>query len=374
MNFDNTLATFGSDGGGEFKRDIDREESIGYSDGSFAAKWEPFATAEEPIVPQIDDKIRGMSYGYFANRGEITSKNGLASQRTMFNVGFNWTCLTVVNYQESYHSTNIFADHLRTPSDHDIESFVNAAHERGVKVCLKPMVHSQDNVWRAFISFPSHNMDDIDAYWKPWFESYKNFILHYAELAQKLGVEMFCIGCEMLGTEHREADWRYIISEVRRVYTGIVIYNTNHDHEDTQGWFDSLDYIGTSAYYPVGDPDNSYDDMVKKWTEIRYRLDAIAASRNKQFIFMEIGCRSVEGASAHPWDFNYDLPYSEEEQYNFYKSCMDVFYDDPYFAGVFWWDWPTYLPTSVGRDLYIHNKLTERYLHDFNAAKRQTKT
>ena len=160
MNFDNTLATFGSDGGGEFKRDIDREESIGYSDGSFAAKWEPFATAEEPIVPQIDDKIRGMSYGYFANRGEITSKNGLASQRTMFNVGFNWTCLTVVNYQESYHSTNIFADHLRTPSDHDIESFVNAAHERGVKVCLKPMVHSQDNVWRAFISFPSHNMDD----------------------------------------------------------------------------------------------------------------------------------------------------------------------------------------------------------------------
>jgi hypothetical protein len=48
---------------------------------------------------------------------------------------------------------------------------------------------------------------------------------------------------------------------------------------------------------------------------------------------------------------------------------MDVFYDDPYFAGVFWWDWPTYLPTSVGRDFYIHNKITETYLHDFNTAK-----
>ena len=367
---DNTVATFGSDGGGEFKRNIERDENIGYSDGCIPQTWEPFATAEKPIIPSIDEKILGMSYGYFANRGEITTRKGEISQDTMYYLMCNWTCLTVVNYQETWHSTNIFSDHLRTPSDHDIEAFVKKAHDSGVKVCLKPMVHSQDNVWRAFITFPSHNMDDVDAYWKPWFESYKNFILHYAELAQKLGVEMFCIGCEMLGSEHREKDWRYIISEVRRVYTGIVVYNTNHDHEDTQGWFDSLDYIGTSAYYPVGAANNSYKNMVMEWTKIRYRLDAIAESRGKQFIFMEIGCRSVEGGSAHPWDFNYDLPYSEEEQLNFYSSCMEVFYNDPYFAGVFWWDWPTYLPEAVGKDFYIHNKQTETWLRDFNCSKR----
>ena len=367
---DNTVATFGSDGGGEFKRNIERDENIGYSDGCIPQTWEPFATAEKPIIPSIDEKILGMSYGYFANRGEITTRKGEISQDTMYYLMCNWTCITVVNYQETWHSTNIFSDHLRTPSDHDIEAFVKKAHDSGVKVCLKPMVHSQDNVWRAFITFPSHNMDDVDAYWKPWFESYKNFILHYAELAQKLGVEMFCIGCEMLGSEHREKDWRYIISEVRRVYTGIVVYNTNHDHEDTQGWFDSLDYIGTSAYYPVGAANNSYKNMVMEWTKIRYRLDAIAESRGKQFIFMEIGCRSVEGGSAHPWDFNYDLPYSEEEQLNFYSSCMEVFYNDPYFAGVFWWDWPTYLPEAVGKDFYIHNKQTETWLRDFNCSKR----
>ena len=55
----------------------------------------------------------------------------------------------------------------------------------------------------------------------------------------------------MLGTEHRRYDWEYIIKEVRRVYRGVIVYNTNHDHEDAQEWFDCLDYIGTSAYFPV---------------------------------------------------------------------------------------------------------------------------
>lgn len=78
MTFDNSVATIGSDGGGEFKRPIDREEKIGYSDG-YLPRWEPFATAETPIVPQINERINGMSYGYFANRGELVSKEGLSS-------------------------------------------------------------------------------------------------------------------------------------------------------------------------------------------------------------------------------------------------------------------------------------------------------
>jgi hypothetical protein len=53
--------------------------------------------------------------------------------------------------------------------------------------------------------------------------------------------------------------------------------------------------------------------MEKNWMEVRYRLDAIAKDRNKQYIFMEIGCRSVEGASIHPWDFTEVLKWNEQE-------------------------------------------------------------
>jgi hypothetical protein len=186
MNYDfNSYATFGSDGGGEFYNSTIKKE-IGYTDGQpfIITKWEHFQTANFPIAGiQNDEKILGMTYGYFANRGEIISPRGKDSQNRMFDLNINWTCLTVVNYQETYHSTKIYADHLRTPSDYDIEQFILNSHRRGIKVCLKPMIHSEDNVWRAHIGFPDLNMDDLDMYWKPWFESYKNFILRYAELA-----------------------------------------------------------------------------------------------------------------------------------------------------------------------------------------------
>lgn len=43
-----------------------------------------------------------------------------------------------------------------------------------------------------------------------------------------------------------------------------------------------------------------------------------------------------------PWDFNHvNLPWDEEEQANFYDSCLEVFSEEEWFAGVFWWDWST---------------------------------
>lgn len=327
---------YGGTDGGYYPCKSDSKD-VGYTDGS------PFLTATEFIpIFNKDQKILGYTYGYMANRGEFRSPRGRRSQELLYQLNNNWICLTVTNYQKTYHSTDIYSDHMRTPTDRDVAFVIEDAHRRNVKVCLKPMLNSDDNVWRAHIGFPDLNMNDLNIYWAKWFESYKNFILHYAELAQELKVEMFCIGCEMLGTEHRKYDWLYLIKEIRRVYTGKIVYNTNHDHEDAQDWFDELDYIGTSAYYPVGGENRTYDEMVKGWTEVKWRLNAIAESRKKKYIFMEIGCRSVEESSQHPWDFTQELPWSEEEQYNYYKSCFDVFINEPNFAGVFWWDWPTF--------------------------------
>ena len=104
--------------------------------------------------------------------------------------------------------------------------------------------------------------------------------------------------------------------------------------------------------------------------EVRYRLDAIAKDRNKQYIFMEIGCRSVKEASTHPWDFTEDLAWDEDEQANFIKSCYDAFLPSPYFAGVFWWDWPTVSYTNrkaaeQDKGFSIHLKKAEEVMKDY---------
>jgi hypothetical protein len=154
---------------------------IGYTDGS------PFLTATE-FIPNFnkEQKILGYTYGYMANRGEFRSPRGRRSQELLYQLNNNWICLTVTNYQKTYHSTDIYSDHMRTPTDRDVAFVIEDAHRRNVKVCLKPMLNLDDNVWRAHIGFPDLNMDDLNIYWEKWFESYKNFILHYAELAQEL--------------------------------------------------------------------------------------------------------------------------------------------------------------------------------------------
>ena len=41
----------------------------------------------------------------------------------------------------------------------------------------------------------------------------------------------------MCGTERKENHWRKLIAEIREIYSGKLIYNTNHGHEDDVKWF-----------------------------------------------------------------------------------------------------------------------------------------
>lgn len=356
-----TLFNYGSDGGNFEYGNFSINGEIGYTDGC------PFQSATS-LVPSYDpnEKICGYTYGYMGNRGEYRSPQGVASQQRLYDLGVNWICLAVANYQTKYYSTDIHADYLKTPTDRDIASVVERAHKRGIKVCLKPMVNTEDGVWRAHIGFPDLHMGDMDYYWKKWFISYKNFLLHYAELAQELKCEMLCIGCEMIGTEHRKYDWLYLIEQVRRVYTGKIVYNANHDRENAEDWFKELDYIGTSAYYPVGQSGVNEQAMRNEWVKVRDRLNRIAEVQNKKYIFMEVGCRSAKGSSIEPWDFTKFNEFNEHEQALYYSTCMDVFKNEVNFAGVFWWDWPTILPdqslTKSDLGYGIYNKEAEKIL------------
>ena len=322
---------------------------IGYTDGASFVPFKHYTDiaqfVTEPVKSRSTDNkmpIRGFSYGYLANRSELRSPAGIRSQAALFSLGLNWICLSVVNYQSTYSSTDLHPDYYTTPTDWDIAAFAEHARQHGLKVCLKPMVNPSDGLWRAHISFPDLQTNDMDKYWEEWFESYTHFILHYAALARELNFEMLCIGCEMIGTEHRSKNWLKLIEEVRAIYPGKLIYSTNHDREDVYAWFDELDYVGISAYYAVGANGSTKEDMIKAWTEIKYKLDAIAEMRNKQFLFTEIGCRSATGCAATPYDYADEGEWNEDEQANFYESCLEVFKDDKKFAGAFWWDWPTF--------------------------------
>lgn len=288
-------------------------------------------------------EIKGFTYGYVAKKGLYNSEEGIYSQNALIETGINWVCLAIPVNQKTYSSTEIYFDYRNNVTDLEIIETVKRFHEKGVKVCLKPMINCSDGVWRALINFPDNAMMGEDCYWKQWFEFYQAFLEHYAQIAEYTGCEMFCLGCEMLGTERKEDYWRETIAKVREVYSGKLVYNTNHGKEDVAQWYDAIDYLGTSAYFPVESaPGASLEEMEKEWEKVTDKLSKFSKKYGKKVIFMEIGCRSALGCAQMPWDFTHrEFPYSEEEQANFYESSLNVMSKQNWFAGFFWWDWST---------------------------------
>lgn len=288
-------------------------------------------------------EIKGFTYGYFAKKGLYNSQEGLYSQNALLETGINWVCLAIPVNQKSYSSSEIYFDYRFNMPDLEIIDTINRFHEKKVKVCLKPMINCSDGVWRALIDFPDGTMFNEDCYWKQWFEFYQAFLEHYAQIAEYTKCEMFCLGCEMLGTERKEDYWRETIAKVRKIYKGFLVYNTNHGKEEYAKWYDAIDFLGTSAYYPVETAaGGSLQEMENEWKKIAENLKSVSQKIGKKIIFMEIGCRSALGCAKMPWDFTHqEFPFSEEEQANFYESSLKVMSKEDWFMGYFWWDWST---------------------------------
>ncbi|MCM1179857.1 MAG: glycosyl hydrolase family 53 [Clostridium sp.] len=290
-------------------------------------------------------EIKGYTYGFMGTKGMYESEEGHYSQDRLMETGINWVCIAFPIYQDTFTSTEIKFDYRKDIPDLEMMDTIKRFHDRGVKVCLKPMINCNDGIWRAYINFPDETMQEEDNYWKAWFESYQSYLVHYARIAEYTGCEMFCLGCEMLGTERKEEYWRKTIAAVKTVYHGSLVYNTNHGKEEVANWYDMLDYVGTSAYYPVeSKPGASVQEMEAEWEKVADRLEGVSQRLNKKILFMEIGCRSALGCAQMPWDFTHtDFAHSEEEQANFYESCLSVMSKRDWFAGFFWWDWSTYI-------------------------------
>lgn len=291
------------------------------------------------------NKIRGFTFGWGAKRGEYQTVKCTDALEQLKQTGTEWISLSFWTWCDSVFSRRIYFDYSYTVTDADLCFIIKHAKSMNLKVCLKPVVNSRDGMWRGLIRFPDSLGENGTDYWREWFSSYTDFILHYAEIAEKSQCEMFCIGCEMSSTEHRTVEWNNLIDRVRSIYSGKIVYNANHGMEDGKEWFRNLDYIGISAYYEIARiPGSSLKEMLEGWKSPMDRLHDLYKKFHKKIIMMEIGCRSARGCAMFPWDYlKTDLPCDEDEQANFYLSAFMTFWCLPWIGGFFWWDWSHFL-------------------------------
>lgn len=315
---------------------------------------------------------KGYTWGWCSKSGDYQKKAAEHSMKRLASNGLDWICITVNVFQETFYSTRIFPLFGFTQTDEDIIHAINMAKTMNLKVCLKPVVNCMDKNWRARISFPPDNQ----TYWDKWFESYNNFMIHYAKIAERTDCEMLCTGCEMEGMDKQTERCRKLIKTVRKNYHGLIMHNVNHGDEMKFPWLTDVDVVGISAYYSVSTPeDRSLEYMKKAWLSKIDILEKTHKYYNKPVMFAEIGVRNERGCTMYPYDFIHrpEIPLDEEEQADFYESAMWATWDQPWFAGYFWWDWKAILPPEKkaheNRDFTVYGKKAEKVLQKWYSKK-----
>ena len=282
-------------------------------------------------------KQNGMSYAAYAiNDYKPAIMNRMLNELQA--TGADSVALVVTKYQYSQNSTVIYPT-VKTATDDDLNYAIDRAHQLGFKVTLKPHVdiESDPSLWRGTIG-----QDFSDAEWATWFAAYTTFINHYAMLAEASGVEQFVVGTELRNASQREAEWRTLISGLRSIYpNGSLTYSANHSGEENSiNWWDALDYIGISAYYPIAtDATASLSELESGWQSVATTLDTLASNTGKSILFTEVGFRSTDGAAVQPWCSDCAGSLDEAEQANAYQAFYNVIYNQPWFAGMYWWGW-----------------------------------
>lgn len=250
------------------------------------------------------------------------------SMEEMFaKTGCDTLLLPVAALQDHAYSTKI---DFTTPDVMDREDILTAcalARAMGKKIILKAMVNCRDGYWRAYIRF-------FDTYvpteptWAEWFAAYQPFVTYLAGIAQEVGAELFCIGCEMVGTDHREDEWRQVAQAARAAYSGPITYNCDKYQEEHIRWWDSLDVISSSGYYPIDKLDEAFA-----------RIQAVATREAKPFLFMECGCPSRTGSELIPNNWSHAGALSLDAQARWYQAFTAQMLKEPWVRGVGWWDW-----------------------------------
>jgi uncharacterized membrane protein len=300
---------------------------------------------------------------------EYDSAAGETSRAALRDTGANWMGLLVTWYQQDA-SSNVIARHPDPNKDHTdarVRTAIRDARGRGLQVMLKPHVDALNGQWRGDFN-PSNPT--------AWFQSYTQFALHYAQIAQEEGVELYCMGTEfrtISGAANRDR-WIAVINAIRNVYDGPLTYAANAtfpaDEFTSVSFWDQLELIGLDGYFNLTDQNNpTLSQLISAWTSNRFGENIVAAvqnfanSRQKPLIFTEIGYKSTDGTNREPWNFGLSGALDTAEQRDCYEAAFTVWsQQSSWMRGFFWWNWTVPPPPANDGDYNPRGKPAEAVL------------
>ncbi len=230
---------------------------------------------------------------------------------------------------------------------------IELARKNGLKIMLKPQVWMRGS-WVGDMDY------EEESDWLSWEESYRKYIMQFVDMAVEHEVELFCIGTEFRkSATKREEFWRKLIKKVREKYRGKITYSANWDDYHNVPFWDALDFVGISAYFPLTESETpSVNYLSVKWRSIVSKLRRYARRQGRRILFTEYGYLSVDGAAGKTWELEKQVDHlnlNEAAQANALEALYSSWVDEDFWAGGFLWKW---FPESLGHEGYLEKDYT----------------
>jgi hypothetical protein len=307
---------------------------------------------------------RGVSWWMSETRDD----HGAASFHRLASLGVDWVSIHSWDpLQRGLHEP-LFAAPDRHFGIRDLGALVRSAHAAGIAVMVKPhlemrgyepsgeerrILRGTDEAARralfqrlesrfAAAGVLDHGRIEMrgEEDWRRWFASYESYLLPYARQAQEAGADLFCVGREIdLTVRLREADWRRLIARVRAEFKGPLTYSANFDDWQAIGFWDALDFIGVSAYFPLSQrADPPLSELEAGWERALAPLELAHRRWNRPVLLTEAGFPSVPTAAWVPWKEE-RTPADVWLQSRCYEATLRALARRPWIEGAFFWLW-----------------------------------
>ena len=232
-------------------------------------------------------------------------------------------------YMKNGKASVVFAGN-NTPTISQLGVIINAALKRGLRVTIRPLLDEADlgvGFWRG-------NIQPTNV--KSWFNSYQQFLIPYAKLAQNYKVSTFIIGAE-LNSLVKNARWSTLVNNISQKYSYQIGYSDNWDtfHAGIQP--SSISRIGVDSYFPVAVSSTAtIQQLTNAWNKWWNTLPKnINISKT---VIDEVGIAAQNGAYKEPYVLSIaGKPLNSKIQVNWFTAACNTVLKY-HLAGIYFWD------------------------------------
>jgi hypothetical protein len=240
---------------------------------------------------------------------------------------------------------------LETTGWESTKIVAKALSEKGYNVIIEPFPYIADGTI-------------IETEWDPtdknlWFSKWGAILEEIAIFAEEEDITAIYIASNLVKMESSVSEWTGVISNLRGLYNGKIIYRTNwwvtatwasetitaYNNKLNNPIFGLVDIIGIASYFEVTDELNPTKQKIKdgllstpyynRQQNIYAEIKNISTKWNKPIFFGEFGIPAYEKAPSQPWAFQYTAldTYNEDTQANWFDAWYEVFSVEDWYLG-----------------------------------------